>query len=150
MPTEQPVPDVTEEIASRLTEVRTKRGLTREDVEKATGVPARTLRGWERGNVKQPAWMIPRLARFYRVSCDYLLAADDSFFALIDPKVEREALATHDPERFRELLMRLSVFVTDRLETIRSSKEWLDRLSELEKHAESIQGAGDESGPSTE
>ena len=67
--------------ASKLRSLRAQRQLSREKIEEATGVKAGTLKNWELGQFgnKGPAAVdLARLARFYKVSTDWLFGlADD-------------------------------------------------------------------------
>lgn len=136
-------------IGSRLKEARNRSGLTRPEAAEKLGVPARSLKSWENGEVSQPAWSIPRLATLYGVSSDYLLAPDSSFLALIDHSVEGQILGSDDLERIEELVPRLSVFVTDHASLITSAQQWVDRVMTVGRHAQSVREGTDESGETT-
>ena len=74
-----------EETAKRLRSLRAEHRLSRQELEESTGVKAGTLRNWEQGQfgIKGPSIVdLVRLAKFYRVSMDWL-------FGLVD---DREVL----------------------------------------------------------
>lgn len=144
MPMDPRAADAARQIARRLKEARGRSGLSREAAAEKLSISVDTLRSWERGKGAQPGWALALLAELYGVTCEFLLAGDRSFFGLIDPVAEQEALETEDPERFGELALRLSVFVTDRLQPIGSTQEWADRLAAVERHGKKLRGERDE------
>lgn len=63
--------------AERLKELRTEQGLTGEQVAKAIGVSKMAISNWERA-IKVPTMLyLVELAKFFKVSTDYLCGLED-------------------------------------------------------------------------
>lgn len=62
---------------NRLKELRTKRGITQDELGKLLGVQKAAICKYETGRVGMPNSVIMRLAEYFHVSADYLLCMDD-------------------------------------------------------------------------
>lgn len=62
---------------NRLKELREDRDLRQVDVALQTGIDQRTLSNYETGKTNPDSFSIIKLAKFYGVSCDYLLGVND-------------------------------------------------------------------------
>ena len=60
-------------IAKKLVELRTKAGVTQEQVAKALSISNKTVSKWENGTSSPDLSMVVALARYYDVSTDLLL-----------------------------------------------------------------------------
>jgi len=60
-------------IAEKLTQLRTAKGVTQNDVAKALGVSNKTVSKWENGTSSPDLTMLVALAEYYKVSTDTLL-----------------------------------------------------------------------------
>lgn len=62
--------------AERLKELRTENDLSQASLAKAIGVSQKTIDYWERGVNEPKATYIIALAKYFGVSCDYLLGQE--------------------------------------------------------------------------
>ena len=62
-------------LAERLRALRAKRKLTQRQVAEATEIPYESYSGYERNEEQAPLNRVDKLARFFRVSIDYLAGA---------------------------------------------------------------------------
>ena len=58
---------------NRIKDLREDRDLRQIDVASATGIDQRTLSNYETGKTNPDSYAIIQLAKFFNVSCDYLL-----------------------------------------------------------------------------
>ena len=65
-------------IAKKLVELRTKAGVTQEQVAKALSISNKTVSKWENGTSSPDLSMVVALARYYDVSTDVLLGLTES------------------------------------------------------------------------
>ena len=63
---------------NRIRSLREDRDLRQADVAAATGIDQRTLSNYETGKTVPDAVAIVALAKFFRVTCDYLLGVTDT------------------------------------------------------------------------
>ena len=63
---------------NRIKDLREDRDLRQSDVAEAVGIDQRSLSNYETGKTKPDSDVVVRLARFFGVSCDYLLGVTDS------------------------------------------------------------------------
>ena len=87
---------------NRIKDLREDRDLRQVDVAIATGIDQRSLSNYETGKTNPDSETIIRLARFFGVSCDYLLGIGES--SLPDRKAVVRELA--DIQRRLEEIMR--------------------------------------------
>ena len=66
---------------NRIKDLREDRDLRQVDVAEAVGVDQRSLSNYETGKTNPDSEVVVRLARFFGVSCDYLLGVTDSNLA---------------------------------------------------------------------
>ena len=64
-------------ISAKLTELRTAKGITQEEVAKALEVSNKTISKWENGTSSPELSMLAALAKYYNVSTDMLLGLKD-------------------------------------------------------------------------
>lgn len=64
--------------SERLTELRKDRGLSQATVAKALGVSLGIVCYWETNKSDPTATNVAKIARYFRVSADYLLGLDES------------------------------------------------------------------------
>lgn len=64
-------------MSNRIKELREDRNLRQIDVAEQTGIDQRTLSNYETGKTNPDSYAIINLAKFYGVSCDYLLGLTD-------------------------------------------------------------------------
>ncbi len=64
-------------ISKRLIELRKELGLSQTKLAKELGVSQDTISLWERNKSYPDAEMIIKLAKFYKVSSDYILGLED-------------------------------------------------------------------------
>ena len=69
---------------NRIKDLREDRDLRQVDVAEAVGIDQRSLSNYETGKNKPDSEIVIKLARFFGVTCDYLLGVSDS--VLIDNK----------------------------------------------------------------
>ena len=69
---------------NRIKDLREDRDLRQTDVAKAVGIDQRSLSNYETGKTNPDSEVVVRLARFFGVSCDYLLGVTDK--SLTDDK----------------------------------------------------------------
>ena len=63
--------------ADRLKELRTEKNLKQAELAKLLLVDQRSISNWENG-VREPSFeMLAKTAKFFEVSCDYLLGLED-------------------------------------------------------------------------
>lgn len=62
---------------NRIKELREDRDLRQIDVSEKTGIDQRTLSNYETGKTNPDSYAIIKLAKFYGVTCDYLLGNSD-------------------------------------------------------------------------
>ena len=62
----------------RIKALRTALGMTQVDLAAALGVSKQCVSNWENDNIQPSVEMLARIARFFRVSCDYLLGLDNA------------------------------------------------------------------------
>ena len=62
---------------NRIRQLREDRDLRQIDVAESTGIDQRTLSNYETGKTNPDSYAIIQLAKFYGVSCDYLLGLTD-------------------------------------------------------------------------
>jgi len=65
-------------ISERLNELKTANNFMQKQVAEGAGIPLRTYRRYENGEREPSASIIVALAKFFRVSTDYLLGLSDS------------------------------------------------------------------------
>lgn len=68
----------TELVADRLKKARLQKGVTGKVIERITGINDASIYGWERGESLPSAPNLFKLAKYYRVSTDYLLGLVDA------------------------------------------------------------------------
>ncbi len=66
-----------ESFATRLKELRTEKGLSQEQLSKATGISRSVIGYWENGKKHPSSTAIITLAKYFEVSSDYLLGITD-------------------------------------------------------------------------
>ena len=76
---------------NRIKDLREDRDLRQVDVARATGIDQRSLSNYETGKTNPDSETVIKLARFFEVSCDYLLGVSES--NLIDRKALVRELA---------------------------------------------------------
>ena len=59
--------------AERLKELRSEKGLTQLQLSEALGVDRTTVMKWETSSCETNFTMLVKIARFFNVTCDYLL-----------------------------------------------------------------------------
>ncbi|MCL2847088.1 MAG: helix-turn-helix domain-containing protein [Firmicutes bacterium] len=64
-------------IGQKIRELRTERGLTQEMLAKGLGLPRVTLKNYETGYRQVPNDLIPKIAKFFGVTTDYLFGLED-------------------------------------------------------------------------
>lgn len=69
---------------NRIKDLREDRDLRQIDVAEAVGIDQRSLSNYETGKTNPDSETVIKLARFFGVTCDYLLGVSDSI--LIDNK----------------------------------------------------------------
>ena len=62
---------------NRIKDLREDRDLRQLDVAKATGIDQRSLSNYETGKTNPDSETVVKLARFFGVSCDYLLGVSE-------------------------------------------------------------------------
>lgn len=127
-------------LGERMRLARERAGYTATDAAKALGVGRRTLFSWESGDRSAAAIQIPRIAALYRVTCEWLLAPNVPFLALIDRKSERDGMTSRDSKEMDRIAKTLTVLVSEHLDSVSSPEQWAervrkvyDRRSDLEK-----------------
>lgn len=65
---------------NRIKDLREDRDLRQTDVAKAVGIDQRSLSNYETGKTSPDSETIVRLAKFFGVTCDYLLGVSDVNF----------------------------------------------------------------------
>lgn len=75
---------------NRIRQLREDRDLRQIDVAESTGIDQRTLSNYETGKTNPDSYAIIQLAKFYGVSCDYLLGLTD--YNILDMKDLAEEL----------------------------------------------------------
>ena len=65
---------------NRIKDLREDRDLRQADVAEAIGIDQRSLSNYETGKTNPDSSVVVRLARFFGVSCDYLLGVSDVSF----------------------------------------------------------------------
>lgn len=70
------------ELREMIRDLRTDHDLKQKEVAKYLNVAQQTYSNYERGNRQIPAWVIVELAKYYRVSTDYMLGADTSYLGI--------------------------------------------------------------------
>jgi transcriptional regulator with XRE-family HTH domain len=75
---------------NRIRQLREDKDLRQIDVAESTGIDQRTLSNYETGKTNPDSYAIIQLAKFYGVSCDYLLGLTD--YNIIDMKDLAEEL----------------------------------------------------------
>ena len=63
--------------AQNLMELRTRKGLTVDQLAAALDLPSTTIIGWENGKLNVKASHIIRLSRFFNISCDMIIGLKD-------------------------------------------------------------------------
>ena len=66
---------------NRIKDLREDRDLRQIDVAQAVGIDQRSLSNYETGKTNPDSEIIVKLARFFGVTCDYLLGVSDSNFS---------------------------------------------------------------------
>lgn len=135
---------LTRQIGDRMRSARIDSRLSQADAAAHLGVPPRTLRSWENGEVNQPAWCVAQMSKLYGVSADYLLSPEGTFFALIDKGAEEEAkqlAASGDLTGHADTCRILTVLVTQRLQPVTSRADWERRVAEVESAAPKPRGS---------
>ena len=66
-----------EKFIERLKELRLEKGISQDQLAKATGISQSAIAHWEIGERIPNAYAIIILARFFNVSTDYLLGVED-------------------------------------------------------------------------
>ena len=75
---------------NRIRQLREDKDLRQIDVAESTGIDQRTLSNYETGKTNPDSYAIIQLAKFYSVSCDYLLGLTD--YNILDMKDLAEEL----------------------------------------------------------
>lgn len=75
---------------NRIRQLREDKDLRQIDVAESTGIDQRTLSNYETGKTNPDSYAIIQLAKFYGVSCDYLLGLTD--YNILDMKDLAEEL----------------------------------------------------------
>lgn len=65
---------------NRIKSLREDRDLRQIDVSNATGIDQRSLSNYENGKTSPDSYTIIKLAKFFGVTCDYLLGVSDRNF----------------------------------------------------------------------
>ena len=89
---------------NRIKDLREDRDLRQIDVASAVGIDQRSLSNYETGKTNPDSETVIRLARFFGVTCDYLLGVCDS--VLMDNKAVVKEL-----EQIRERLEEIQRFL---------------------------------------
>ena len=89
---------------NRIKDLREDRDLRQIDVASAVGIDQRSLSNYETGKTNPDSETVIRLARFFGVTCDYLLGVSDS--VLMDNKAVVKEL-----EQIRERLEEIQRFL---------------------------------------
>ncbi len=89
---------------NRIKDLREDRDLRQIDVAEAVGIDQRSLSNYETGKTNPDSATIIKLARFFGVTCDYLLGVSDS--VLMDNKAVVKEL-----EQIRERLEEIQRFL---------------------------------------
>ena len=110
---------------------RERVGLTATDAAKALGVGRRTLFSWESGTRSAAAIQIPRIARLYSVTVEWLLAPNVPFLALIDRKSERDSVTAVGIPQMDRIVKTLTVLVSEHLDSVSSPEEWAERVRKV-------------------
>ena len=76
---------------NRIKALREDRDLRQSDVADATGIDQRTLSNYETGKTNPDSFAIIKLAKFFGVSCDYLLGVND--ISIIDKATIKKELS---------------------------------------------------------
>lgn len=143
MPSDRPDQDPAVVLGERMRLARTRAGLHQRDAAAALNCSVRTLSAWEVGAAKAPAIAIPELASLYGVTCEWLLAPNVPFRALVDEKSEQDALRSRDTRVFARHANTLSVIVSEHLRPVSSPDEWRERMQAVYEHGESLRRADD-------
>jgi transcriptional regulator with XRE-family HTH domain len=81
-------------LADRLKELREKRGLTQDQIADLTKINRATYSNYESGRRKPPGKKLELLAKFYKVSVDYLLTGKENTDFDIADALETEKTTT--------------------------------------------------------
>ena len=65
------------EFGERLKELRTEEGYSLSDLSKKVGIPQSSLSRWENGKADIVSFNLIKLAKYFKVSTDYLLGLED-------------------------------------------------------------------------
>ena len=68
------------ELCEMMRDLRQDHDLTQKAVAAHLGISQQCYSGYERGRCAVPLWAVTKLAQLYRVSADYLLGLDTSYF----------------------------------------------------------------------
>lgn len=68
------------ELCEMMRDLRQDHDLTQKAVAAHLGISQQCYSGYERGRCAVPIWAVTKLAQLYRVSADYLLGLDTSYF----------------------------------------------------------------------
>ncbi len=74
---QEEIAEVRQMLAKRLIALRKGKGLTVAELSKIIGVLPKTILNWESGKSRMRIRYLPRLAKFYKVSVNYLLCLED-------------------------------------------------------------------------
>lgn len=143
MPSHSKTEDLIRAIGSNMRAARHRARISQFDAAASLGVPARTLRSWEQGEVSQPAWCVSRMSDLYQTCGDLLLAPDGKFRALVDTLAEHEAVTARDTEEYAEASQRVSVLVTEHLRPVTSAKQWAQTMGRIEAAGRKLEGKND-------
>ena len=67
-------------LSQRIHELRTAKNISQVELAKALGVTKQSVSNWENDNIQPSIEILIKLARFFGVTTDYLLALDDRRF----------------------------------------------------------------------
>lgn len=70
------------ELREMIRDLRTDHDLKQKEVAQHLNIAQQTYSNYERGHRQIPAWVIVELAKYYKVSTDYLLGADTSYLGI--------------------------------------------------------------------
>lgn len=131
MATDIPDDEMAALLGHRLRIARERAGLMQKEVARQIGTSARSLSAWEAGTARMPAITIPRLAAIYRVTCEWLLAPNVPFLALIDRKSERDGMTSRDSREMDRIAKTLTVLVSEHLDSVSSPEQWAERVRKV-------------------
>lgn len=85
------------ELRELIRDLREDRDLKQKTVAAYLGVSQQTYSNYENGHREIPTWAVAALAKFYKVSTDYLLGADTSYLGSINLKTSYlDNITMHD------------------------------------------------------